>query len=92
MWCGLEAEGSHGQVGWMPRLPAAGAGRKADHVIIFTSPGSPALCCPVLTGGGKLHPSRLTAGLSNLEIDAAILQILLLLWGKGFGLNDKDPF
>ena len=24
----------HGQVGWMPRLPAAGAGRKADSVII----------------------------------------------------------
>jgi len=24
----------HGQVGWMPRLPAAGAGRKADPVII----------------------------------------------------------
>ena len=43
---------SHGQVGWMPRLPAAGAGRavtdsrsgvKADPLIISTFPGSPAL-------------------------------------------------
>jgi hypothetical protein len=42
----------HGQVGWMPRLPAAGAGRavtdsrsgvKADPLIISTFPGSPAL-------------------------------------------------
>ena len=48
----------HGQVGWMPRLPAAGAGRavtdsrsgvKADPVIISTLPGSPALV------GGELH-------------------------------------
>jgi len=30
----------------MPRLPAAGAGRKADPVIISTLPGSPALCLP----------------------------------------------
>ena len=37
MYCG------HGQVGWMPRLPAAGAGREADLVIISTLPGSPAL-------------------------------------------------
>ena len=29
---------SHGQVGWMPRLPAAGAGRKADPLIISTFP------------------------------------------------------
>jgi len=27
----------------MPRLPAAGAGRKADPIIIFSFPGSPAL-------------------------------------------------
>ena len=42
----------HGQVGWMPRLPAAGAGRavtdsrsgvKADRVVITTFPGSHAL-------------------------------------------------
>jgi len=34
----------HGQVGWMPAfLPVAGAGRKADSVIISTLPGSPAL-------------------------------------------------
>jgi len=33
----------HGQVGWMPRLPAAGAGRKADPIIISSFPGSPAL-------------------------------------------------
>ncbi len=32
-----------GQVGWMPRLPAAGAGRKADPIIISSFPGSPAL-------------------------------------------------
>jgi len=37
----------HGQVGWMPHLPAAGAGRKADPLIISTFPGSPALCLPV---------------------------------------------
>jgi hypothetical protein len=39
-----------GQVGWMPRLPAAGAGRKADPIIISTLPGSPCHACPVLTG------------------------------------------
>ena len=42
----------HGQVGFPPRLPAAGAGRaetdsrtgvKADRVIISTLPGNPAL-------------------------------------------------
>ena len=33
----------HGQVGWVPRLPAAGAGRKADPAIIAAFPGSPAL-------------------------------------------------
>ena len=46
----------HGQVGWMPRLPAAGAGRaetdsrtgvKADPTIIYALPGSSALCLPV---------------------------------------------
>jgi hypothetical protein len=43
---------THGQVGWMPRLPAAGAGRKADPVTVFTSPGSPALWA-----GSFAHPS-----------------------------------
>jgi hypothetical protein len=33
----------HGQVGWKPRLPASGAGRKADPIIILSFPGSPAL-------------------------------------------------
>ena len=32
-----------GQVGWIPRLPAAGAGRKADPIIITSFPGSPVL-------------------------------------------------
>ena len=32
-----------GRVGWIPCLPAAGAGRKADPIIISTFPGSPAL-------------------------------------------------
>jgi len=36
----------HGQVGWVPRLPAAGAGRKADPVIIAAFPGSPAVPVP----------------------------------------------
>jgi hypothetical protein len=50
----------HGQVGWMPRLPAAGAGRKADPLIISTFPGSPALCLPARSRfgegrGGELH-------------------------------------
>jgi len=36
----------HGQVGWTPRLPAAGAGRKADPIIMSTFPGRPALCLP----------------------------------------------
>jgi hypothetical protein len=35
-----------GQVGWAPRLPAAGAGRKADPTIMFTFPGSPPVCLP----------------------------------------------
>jgi len=47
----------HGQVGWMPRLPAAGAGRKADRVIVNAFPGSPALwagsfTCRSKTEGG----------------------------------------
>ena len=37
----------HGQVGWMPRLAAAGAGREADLIIIPSFPGSPTLCLPV---------------------------------------------
>jgi len=54
----------HGQVGWMPRLPAAGAGRKADPVIISTFPGSPALWAGSFTltafsGGGVLSVGRL---------------------------------
>jgi hypothetical protein len=42
----------HGQVGWMPRLPAAGAGRKADLIIIFFISRKPR---PV---GGELHSER----------------------------------
>ena len=53
----------HGQVGWMPRLPAAGAGRaetdprtgvKADPIIIFSFPGSPSRV------RGELHSLLLT--------------------------------
>jgi hypothetical protein len=51
----------HGQVGWVPRLPAAGAGRKADPVIITAFPGSPAVCLPARSRfgegrGEELHP------------------------------------
>jgi len=41
----------------MPRLPAAGAGRKADLVIISTLPGSPALWA----GASLLALTRLAA-------------------------------
>jgi desulfoferrodoxin (superoxide reductase-like protein) len=41
----------------MPRLPAAGAGRKADPIIVFTYPGSPALWAGSFTfhGGEKMR-------------------------------------
>ena len=52
--CG--ARSGHGQVGWMPRLPAGRQGGegsnglpqwvKADPIIISTSPGTPALYLP----------------------------------------------
>jgi hypothetical protein len=44
-----------GQVGWMLRLPAAGAEREADPVILSTFPGSPALCLPAAGRGEELH-------------------------------------
>ena len=62
------ARSGHGQVGWMPCLPAAGAGRavtdsrsgvKANPIIITSFPGSPSRACPVLTrwpGGASLNP------------------------------------
>jgi len=64
----------HGQVGWMPRLPAAGAGRKADPVIISTFPGSPALWAGSFTlstfsDGGVLSVGRLLVR-SSLRIGA----------------------
>jgi len=38
-----EPKEGRGQVGWMPRLSAAGAGKKVDPAITPTFPGSPAL-------------------------------------------------
>jgi len=49
-----------GQVGLMPRLPAAGAGRKADPVIILTFPGSPALCAGSFPFTVRLQRKRST--------------------------------
>jgi hypothetical protein len=43
----------------MPRLPAAGAGRKADRVIVTTFPGSPALWAGSFTGLNKLMSAEL---------------------------------
>jgi hypothetical protein len=59
---------SRGQVGWTPRLPAAGAGRKADPTIMSTFPESPPVCLPARSRfgegrGGELHTeSNATAG------------------------------
>ena len=54
----LDPRKGHGQVGWMPRLPAIGRGgeecRPYSHLFLHL-PEAPPCACPVLTGGGELH-------------------------------------
>ena len=83
---------SHEQVGWMPCLPAAGAGRtatdsrsgvKADPTIISTFPGSPALWVGSFTYQTKESAERVNffviGNLSNRHAIQAILDQLLSL-------------
>ena len=76
----------HGQVGWMPRLPAAGAGsqsRPSDHIYISRKPR------PV---GGELHCAILEVYRSaiSLRVLKVFLFASVLLFATGKSLTADD--